>query len=73
MVPFTDDSAGPSDGSARRAATCAALSRHRDPLVRELGLRLSRGFLAPRDVLAAPAYRDVVDAGLRRLRDLAGR
>jgi hypothetical protein len=56
----------------RRVVVGAALSRHRDPLVRELGLQLGRGLVTPRDVLRAPAYRSVLDEGLRRLRRLHG-
>jgi hypothetical protein len=61
------------DVHERRARAEATMSRHRDPLVRELGLQLGRGLLVPRDVLRAPAYRGLIEEGLRHLRELDAR
>jgi hypothetical protein len=52
----------------RDLAAYAALIRHPDPLVREVGVQLRDGHLRPRDILSSPAYRGLVDGTLERLR-----
>jgi hypothetical protein len=45
----------------------AALARHPDPILREIGTQLRDGHIRPRDVLSAPAYRAVLLRALDRL------
>jgi hypothetical protein len=52
--------------AAHRARVCKALCDSADPLLREIGEQLGRGVIEPRDLLAEPTYRDVVDEGLTR-------
>jgi hypothetical protein len=46
------------------------LANHSDPLLREIGEQLCDGLVRPHQLLAIPAYAEVLDRGLENLRQL---
>lgn len=70
MVIPIDDSYASSDRAEleqHRARVLDALSRHSDPVLREIGEQLSNGVVSPHDLLRQPAYVEVLRRGLEQL------
>jgi hypothetical protein len=54
-----------------RARVLQALSRHSDPVLREMGEQLSTGGVAPHELLSEPRYVELLQRGMRHI-DEAG-
>lgn len=59
------ESANPflSDIEQHRARVFDALSRHSDPVLREIGRQLARGTVTPRELLSEPRYVEALQRG----------
>jgi hypothetical protein len=66
MNPFRGyESANPllSDIELHRARVFDALSRHSDPVLREIGRQLASGTVAPHELLSEPRYVEALQRG----------
>jgi hypothetical protein len=52
-----------------RARVLDALSRHSDPVLREIGTQIATGALAPHQMLQDPHYIDALHRHIRHLHD----
>jgi hypothetical protein len=57
----------PSEFEQHRAQVYEALSRHSDPLLREMGKQLAAGTVAPHELLSEPRYVEVLRRGMRHV------